>query len=845
MQAYRLSLVIVAHVFAVGCIPLNIQAREYFNPAMLELDNSNQKQTDLTVFEEASSQPPGVYRVDIYLNDELKDTRDVEFTNVKFSDGNVKLQPCLKVAFLNEMGVKTDLFSGIGHATSTCAKLSTIPQATAEFRFNTQQLLLSIPQAAISQKARGYLPDSQWDEGVTALLLNYSLNGAERYGRNSTTDNNSSQYANLRPGINIGPWRLRNYSTFAHDSQGQEHWDTVYTYAQRNIVSLKSQLTLGDSSSQSDVFDSIPFRGAQLASDNDMIPDSLKGYAPVIRGIARTNAQVIIRQNGYIIYQSYVAPGAFEINDMFPTGGSGDLHVTIKEADGSQQESVVPFASLPVLQREGRLKYSLTGGQYRSYNRHVNKTMFTQGTAIYGLPAGFTGYGGGQLAKNYKSLSLGIGKNLGDIGALSTDVTQAWSTIENVKKSGGQSWRIRYSKNIIQTGTNFSIAGYRYSTEGYYSLQDVLDTDSTDRLSSPVTERKKNRTEVTLTQNLWDQSGSLSLSLINENYWGSNRSMRSIGAGYNNTWNGISYGLNYSHNENVSSGDWRSGKTYDRDNMFAFNISIPLNNQIRNAYATYNMNSSQKGSTTHNIGLTGTALEDNNLNWGIQQGYGNRGQGANGNLNADYRGTYGEVTGGYAYDRNSQRLNYGLQGGIVAYQDGIVFGQPLGETLTVVKAKGARGVSVINQTGVKTDWRGYAIVPYSSPYRKNQVQLNTETMPDDVDITLTSQNVVPTRGAVVVANFEANIGLRVFMALKDRKGEPIPFGAMVSDLSKKGSQSFIVGDKGQVYLSGMEMSGSLLVKWGKHGERQCHVSYRIPETLIKDKNIVVTNADCI
>jgi hypothetical protein len=41
-----------------------------------------------------------------------------------------------------------------------------------------------------------------------------------------------------------------------------------------------------------------------------MLPDSQKGYAPVVRGIARTNAQVVVRQNGYIIYQTYVAPGA-------------------------------------------------------------------------------------------------------------------------------------------------------------------------------------------------------------------------------------------------------------------------------------------------------------------------------------------------------------------------------------------------------------------------------------------------------------------------------------------------------------------------------------------------------
>lgn len=171
---------------------------------------------------------------------------------------------------------------------------------------------------------------------------------------------------------------MRNYTTWSYNSggggrQSEDRWDTVYTYAQRNIISMKSLLTLGESSSPSDVFDSVSFRGAQLASDDDMLPESLRGYAPVVRGIARSNAQVVIRQNGYVIYQSYVAPGAFEISDMYPTGGSGDLDVTIKEADGSEQHMTVPFASLPVLQREGRLKYALTSGQYRTYDHSVEK----------------------------------------------------------------------------------------------------------------------------------------------------------------------------------------------------------------------------------------------------------------------------------------------------------------------------------------------------------------------------------------------------------------------------------------------------------------------------------------
>ncbi|WP_447878022.1 fimbria/pilus outer membrane usher protein [Serratia fonticola] len=839
----RLAYLIAAQLMILGCASFGVQARDYFNPLMLEIDNPQQGRTDLTVFEDGDNQAPGTYRVDIYLNNESQDTSDVEFRMQKDAGGKERLQPCLSVASLNAMGVKTDLFPDLGGATDKCANLSGIPQASAEFRFSAQQLLLSIPQAAISQKARGYVPESQWDEGIVAGLLNYNLSGSNNYARNGDGRNDNSQYANLRPGINVGPWRLRNYTTYNRDSNGEGQWDTVYTYAQRNIVALKSQLTLGDSSSPSDVFDSIPFRGGQLASDDEMMPDSLKGYAPVVHGIARTNAQVIIRQNGYVIYQSYVAPGAFEINDMFPTGGSGDLYVTIKEADGSEQLLVVPFASLPVLQREGRLKYSVTSGQYRSYDGSVEKSAFGQGTAIYGLPRGFTVYGGSQYASKYLSLALGMGKNLGEFGAISTDVTQAWSSKQDQPEDNGQSWRIRYSKNIVQTGTNFAIAGYRYSTDGYYSLQEVLDTYRDNQNFQPFNERKRNRTELTMTQNLWEGAGSLSLSLITEDYWNSDRTMRSIGSGYNNSWNGISYGVNYSYNENASSSNG-DGKVYNRDQVFSFNVSIPLNRWLSNTYASYNVNSSQKGGTTHSVGLNGTLLADKNLSWSAQQGYGSQGVGNSGGLAADYRGTYGEVNAGYAYDNNSQRLNYGLQGGIIAHKDGITFGQPMGETVTLVKAPGASGVGVNNQTGVKTDWRGYAIMPYSSPYRKNQVQLETETLADNVDLTLTSQNVVPTRGAVVRANFDTNIGLRVLMTLFRTGGAPIPFGATVSDPEQKTAQAFIVGDGGQVYLTGLAESGTLHVKWGNGADQQCQVSYRLAKQATDGSGVQTLNSQC-
>lgn len=827
-----------------GYLAFDVQANDYFNPELLQIDNPQQGATDLSAFENNGGQLPGTYHVDIFLNNEQIDTRDVTFKTGKDQNGKETLQPCLTTKELAAMGVRTKLFSGLGE--EGCADLSVIPMASTEYRFGAQQLLISIPQADVSNIPRGYVPPSQWDNGITALLLNYSLTGANNYSRNSNGQDNSNQYVNLRPGINLGAWRLRNYSTYSHNDSGQDQWNTVYTYAQRNIVALKSQLTLGDSSSPADIFDSVPFRGAQMASDDDMIPDSQKGYAPVVRGIARSNAQVIVRQNGYIIYQSYVAPGAFEITDMYPTGGSGDLYVTIKEADGSEQQLVVPFASLPVLQREGRLKYSLTGGQYRSYDSNVDKTTFSQGTAIYGLPYGFTIYGGGQFANPYQSLALGAGKNLGDFGAASVDITQAWSAIQNQAKQSGQSWRMRYSKDVLQTGTNLSIAGYRYSTAGYYNLQDVMDSHRGGQQTS-LLERQKNRTEISVNQNLWESAGSISMSLINQDYWNTGRSMRSITWGYNNSWAGISYGLNYTYNENstVNQND-NKGRIYDRDQIVAFNISVPLSIWMpkSNTYVSYNLNTSKKGNTSHSVGLNGTSLEDSNLSWGIQESYGSQGMGNSGNVNADYRGTYGEVNGGYAYDQNSERLNYGIQGGVVVHENGVTLGQPLGETIVLVKAPGASGISVSSQTGVKTDWRGYTIVPYSSPYRKNQIQLNTASLPDDVDLTLSSQNVVPTRGAVTRANFTTNIGQRVLMTLLDVEGKAIPFGATVTAQSQGTQHAYIVGDNGQVYLTGLEDTGLLIVKWGNDMNQHCQVSYSLPEKNSENTGIQIINGKC-
>nr|WP_236347086.1 fimbria/pilus outer membrane usher protein [Enterobacter cancerogenus] len=416
------------------------EAREVFNTHALEIDNPGQPVADLSAFAESDGQLPGTYRVTVYVNSEKQgEAQDIAFV----AGPDKKLTAQITPAMLKAWGVKTEVFPALA-ALPPDKPLDDIdryiPMAATDLRFSKLQLNVSIPQAAMNASARGWVDPSGWDEGVPAALLNYNLSGSNtwRDGENGSDDN---YYANLQSGINLGAWRLRNYSTWNYDEDSGSHWDSVNTYLQRDIQRLKGQLTLGDSYTPSDIFDSVQFRGAQLASDDNMLPDSLRGFAPIIRGIAQSSAQVTIKQNGYIIYQSYVAPGAFTISDLYPTSGSGDLEVTIKEADGSERTFVQPFSAVPIMQREGRLKYTLTAGKYRSGNDDSDEPEFGQVTAIYGLPYAISLYGGTVYSQDYQSGAAGLGFGLGELGSLSADITAAHTTLNNDDSHNGCSTR--------------------------------------------------------------------------------------------------------------------------------------------------------------------------------------------------------------------------------------------------------------------------------------------------------------------------------------------------------------------------------------------------------------------
>ena len=800
----------------------NALARDFFDPAFIKSVGQSDPSSipDLSLYATRDAQAPGEYRIDVILNNSLQETADIRFVENKDpTTDTLKLVPCLSIAKLTSYGLRADAFPGLKEDANGCADTHVIPDFTTDFNFNTQQLLVSIPQAALSTIAQGFVSPDEFDDGINALLTNYQFSSGKDYEANNEYYN-----LNLQSGLNLGPWRLRNLSTWNKSAGAKSDWDSVYLYAQRSIVPLKSTLVMGESSSLSSIFDSVPFTGIQLATDTDMIPESLLGFAPIVRGIARTNARIVIKQNGYQIYQAFVAPGAFEITDLYSTGGNGDLYVTVEESDGSRQNFVVPYASLPLMLREGQMEYEITSGKYRPYDGNVDEKPFTQATISYGVLSNTTLYTGVQAAANYQALAFGAGQNLGDIGAVSADVTAAWSKKKDEEKTSGQSWRIRYGKNILETGTNITVAGYRYSTSGYNTLTDVMNTYN-NSYGGYTPHSLRNRTNITVSQSLGSGLGNLSVSGIFEDYWDSNRRNNSLNIGYNGGFRRFNYYAGYSYSR-YSWGNNGSSRHVEDDHVVSFNISIPLSDWLPNAYATYNVTNSSPGSTDQYVSLSGVALENHNLDWNVQQGYSNR-EDASGGVYGNYRGSMGSANAGYSYAKNSQLINYGLSGGVLVHADGITLGQEMSETAVLVKAPGLKHVRLENDATIETDYRGYAIIPDVTPYHRTSVTLDSTTLGDNMELPNTTQKVVPTRAAVVRANFAGNIGRRAFLILKRASGENVPYGATVTLTTDKNAQASIVSDGGMVYLSGLKDNGEVYAQWGSKSGQQCKAPYSL------------------
>lgn len=758
-----------------------------FDSRFLRGNGSN---VDVAHFERANLLTEGQYRLSVWLNE--KEVFDQEAQVVTGPDDEPVL--CFSETAVQQWGVKFDAIPDQSlleqQKQQQCLNVEAlIPEATVAIDTSALRADVTIPQAYLGQVKRGYISPTDWDNGITAGFVGYTANAFN--SRPDTGDSSTRYNVNLAAGFNLGAWRLRhNANVQGGDESGYE---AINTYAQRDVVPLKAQFTAGEYFTPADQFDSVPFVGVQLASDDQMLPESERGFAPVVRGVANSNAVVTVRQSDTVIYETSVPPGEFVINDLYATSYAGDLEVTVTEADGSERRFTVPFSSVVQLLRPGASRFSATLGQYRDSEEGYGPA-FGQVTYRRGISNFMTMYGGATLAESYGSAVVGAAVAT-PIGALSTDATVSRAQDVRVESGdretlSGESYRVSYSKKLDASDTNLSLAAYRFSSEEYLGFSDYAQLEARDESFDRIT-REQNRFQVSISQPL-GQYGNLGVSGISRSYWDEREDTTTYQVNYSRGFNWGSLSLSASRDLSDDN---------EADTRYLATFSFPIGQGARRPRVSVSSSFEDSDNYQLRSSLSGVMGERDQ---GSYQVY------------ATHTATVGESSGDYggslqwntpvtalgasaSVSETSSQYSASMSGTILAHSDGVVFSPERGETMALIKAEGAGGAALRSSRGTVVNDKGYALAATLTPYRYNNLSLDTSNLDASIELSATGQQVVPTRGAVVAVEYPTDTGMPLLIHVTN--SQDIPFASSVID-PQTGNMVTMVGQGGLVYVRG-------------------------------------------
>ncbi|EPV3838422.1 fimbria/pilus outer membrane usher protein [Morganella morganii] len=765
-----------------------ISAAPYFNPAALVL-NDDEPLMDPAQFQylrERQFQEEGRYFVTVRVNQRTVSGQWLEF---RYHPQQKTLLPTLTRRQWLVWGLRPDAspaFAATDHTEQIKDIAALVSGVTLHFDAAQQALDITIPQ-------RFFLTDEQrgadaalWEPGITAFMLNYDY----RFSRSSSRFSHTTGHTlSLKSGFNAGFWRLRHHSRAEHRN-GKMTWQSERVWMYRAIPRQRSELQLGELFSSDVLFDTRAFRGIRLASQRDMYPLNQQGYAPVIRGTAGQSAELTVRQQGVVIRRESLPAGDFVIDDLNSVYQGAALDITLEEADGTVRHFTQYGTSVPVMQREGQLQYTLDAGKLNRYGNSHNP-LFAQGTAAYGINSFLTLYGGVSAAHHALSSGAGAGINMGAAGGVSADMLLRHASAKQTLR-----YRINYQAFFPPAGTLFNAgAGY---------------------------EQHARQWQTRLAQPLPGDNGVISAG-YHYNRTGHDghrdRVLISRDTGYFSHTGRIHYGVN---------AQYRTGGHYRKaDKRVSVSLSVPLDfaGQQARSHFYYHHQAGKSSFQSSANGLTG---DEQRLGYSVTHRYQQQEAVHHKSAELRWRHDLGDIRGSINHSRDHNMLSGDIQGGLIIHEKGITLSRPLGETNGLADTGGTGGVRVASRTAARTDHAGFSVIPQLNHYYQNVIRIDPETLPDNADADNPVVQVIPSKGAVVPVRFAVSTGFRAIFALRT-PGGVVPFAARIQVKKTDGSTvSGITGDDGEVYLSGLPAQGRLQVVWGEGMHRQCEADFTIP-----------------
>lgn len=772
--------------------------------------------TDFTKFSYANYIQPGTYLMVTDVNKQRIRNEDPIIFFIPNYNKEISI-PCITPQLYPLLGLKVEWNKKVvwlKTENTQCLDLRAIPNMKAEGSLYTSVLDIRIPQAFMEYQDPSWDPPSRWDDGISGAFVDYNLN--TRVTRHENNGKGKRTGANIMGvmGINIGAWRIRSdwQASGGNLNQDDKSWRWNQLYAFRAIRQLGAKLLLGEQYLASELFDSFRYLGASLESDNGMLPPRLQGYAPEIAGVARTNATIIVRQDGRIIYQNEVSPGPFRIQDVNAFGG-GTLDVSIVEQDGAVQSFKVESSRLGTLTRPGQFLYKFVMGKPTKHEHNTQGPIFSLGSFSWGASNNVTLYGGLLASKPYQNLALGIGRDLAPFGVLSFNLSLSRAKMgdyDDGKILKGASYNVTYSKQFDAINSQITFAGYRFSQRHYLTMSQFLEG----RYRGVSIDSGKELYTAVFGTAFPDYNINTYLNYAKQTYW--NRPST------NNYSVTISSYFNWANIKNLSINlsAYKVESNHNNDEGIYLSLGIPLERNDANISYSGSFN---RHNNTNMVSYYERINDKSTYN--LAAGIWDRDKV---NLSGfyNYDGTLGKVTASGTFTQSNQSaLSMQVMGGLTVTPEGGAFHRinSIGNSRILVDTNRIQDVPIkTGITPIVSNRHGKAVIMGVQNYARSNIMIDINNMPENAEAIQSSQFATLTEGAIGYRKFKVVSGEKLLAVISTIDNKHPPFG--VSVYNKDKLEVGIISDDGFVYLSGVQQGELLSLTWS---DKTCQIQLPI------------------
>ena len=810
---------------------------QFMSFSSASLFGGQNKDVNLDLFRTANYIAEGHYFADVSVNDRSIGELNINFKHLDASQSAVL---CVDPTLLKKLDLHEDYLQQL--QPKDCLTIKEVsPDAYYDFDISTQKIAIFIPQKYVKERPKGYIDPARFDKGVTSGFLGYSAN----INHSETSDD---QYLSLTGGLNLDGWYFRHAGNFQSNSNASlGDYRSYQNVLNRDVLSIHSRLSVGQFNTNALQQDSLPIVGAQIASDLNMLPWSMRYYSPVIENVAYTNALVRVFQNGQKIYERTVPAGPFKITDLTSTS-SGNLTLEVIENGGEKKTYIIPMQNSFNLLKPEQYNYSLAVGNYKTIDKITKDTVF-QGSFNYGLNNYLTLLSGINLTENYQSMLLGTGLNTA-IGG--------FNVIGNFSKASifsddyqGQRLSLDYVYNWNAQNFNIGVGGILQS-RNYLTVSNALalsnynDLIDDEQKNLRLTADLKNQLNVNFNKSFSNHRlGTLSFGFLTNQYWTDKSNQYQFNLNYGNSWKRLNYSLGVSQTNYVDHGAKSDRSVY-------FSLSLPWDYKKSNIFvnSNYQHNTSQdQNSDSLGVNLSGTVGEQNNLNFGVGVSQSKYNDSNTTTYNANVGYLLPQTNLGATIYSNGSDTQYSVsaQGAIVAHPYGITATNSVADTYSIIHVDNGAGATLENAWGIKLDRWGNAIYPNLSAYNLNSIAINLDQLPPEVTLESNQTELIPRLYSSTLATFKANVQSNILLRVRNTiDNTQFPMGSRIETSS--GKLIGIMGQSNQSLLTQdiRQLKEPLKIVWGDQVKQSCMIPLEdfseISEPKITQLNIV--NVGC-